>query len=254
MAARDETLSPDALVRPIVHELEAVASELSRMRDVLDALPDLMNDWVVGAPDEEQLLDIDVLAGPDAVRAAWERFAGRAACFVLPDARVLAEVPAAGAVGAPASGIRVILGAADEGARRVAIEEAARVGAEVRWIADPPSWFAVDDRDRCCYPSAWERGRPEYLLVLHDPVAAGGFRMLFEELWRRATPLDAGVPDWEAVVRLLDRGHTEGEVADILGLSERTVRRRIHEAGEALGASNRFTLGLAWAASVRAAP
>jgi hypothetical protein len=244
MRAAERPATPDALIRPITAELDTIAADATALRDALAALPGLMNDWTVGAPDEEQSLVVDVLAGPDAVAEVWRRLAVRPACFVLPDAGALGEL--AELPGIDLSGTRIIVGRTGGDETRLALEQAARLGVELRALSDSPSWFATDG-DRCGYPSAWETERPAQLLVLHDPVAAGGFRLLFDELWRRASPLDARTPEWESVLRLLELGRSETQIAAALHLSERTVRRRIHDAAAFLGARNRFTLGLAWA-------
>lgn len=248
MTDPDDDVTPEELVRPIVAELDALARSADRLRDALAALPGLMNDWTVGEPDEAQSLLVEVLAGPGAVADAWDRLTPGRGRFVLPDLRVLGELRPAPA------GIRVIVGPADAADTAAALAEADRLGAEVRSLADPPSWFAVDDTDRCGYPARWEIARPEHVLLLHDPVAAGGFRMLFEELWRRAAPLGASTPDWEPVLELLDRGLTEAEVASALHVSERTVRRRIRDAATAFGTRGRFALGLARATSAERGP
>lgn len=252
MSEVDDPESPDSRIRPIVAELDALVASVSGVRDALAALPGLMNDWTVGEPDEAQSLVVEVLTEPGAMVGVWERLAAGRACLVLPDPSVLAELsaPPAGAH----VGIRVIVGETDDRQARAAIDEAARLGIEARSLADPPSWFAVDDGDRCIYPSAWEVTRPEQLLVLHDPVAAGGFRMLFDELWRRAVPLDARIADWERLLKLLEKGLTEAEAALEMHVSERTVRRRVREVAAALGAQNLFTLGIAWAAPADSRP
>jgi DNA-binding NarL/FixJ family response regulator len=48
------------------------------------------------------------------------------------------------------------------------------------------------------------------------------------------------------VVRLLAQGMTDEAVGRYLGLDVRTVRRRVADAMDELGASSRFMLGAAW--------
>ncbi|WP_197060950.1 helix-turn-helix transcriptional regulator [Microbacterium mangrovi] len=73
---------------------------------------------------------------------------------------------------------------------------------------------------------------------------------LFEATWERATPvfaLASAVPDMEAVDRellsLLNAGLKDETIARQLGLSERTVRRRVADLLSRLGATSRFQAG-----------
>lgn len=235
---------PDAIVGPVAAELDTLLADVAALRDELRSLPGLMADWEAGEPAAEQTLVVAALPGPTAVAECWNLLAEQDACFVLPDAAALAELEPREAT----LGIRAIVGETDAAAHAALLAESARLGVRLRTLADPPSWYAVHG-DRCGYPMEWDLERPAGMLVLHDAVAAGGFRLMFEELWRRATPPDTSRPAWEPVLRELELGRTESQIARRLHLSERTVRRRIREAATALGASNRFTLGLAWAES-----
>jgi len=49
------------------------------------------------------------------------------------------------------------------------------------------------------------------------------------------------------VLHLLERGLSDAAIAQSLGISPRTVHRRIAEAMDALDAHSRFELGAAWA-------
>ncbi|MBO9578814.1 MAG: hypothetical protein J7480_08625 [Microbacteriaceae bacterium] len=240
----DAPAASDPDVTSIVNALAEVAGTATRVGAAMSVLPELMRDWRGGAPGEPVGVPTLALPGPTAVAEAWRRLAEPGAVFVLPDWRMLAELPG------PVSGVRVILGP-------VAAEDVAEAGAELarldvaaRTVDDPPAWFGAGAGDVSAYPSAWGRERPELVLLLGVAVATQGFRMLFEEVWRRAARVDAPVAAWQSVLSALDGGAGDEEVARALHLSERTVRRRVHEATEALGASNRFTLGLAWATRV----
>lgn len=57
------------------------------------------------------------------------------------------------------------------------------------------------------------------------------------------TPQEMPTEDELALLRLLARGFTDEVVADKLGLTGRTLRRRLRSAMDKLGASSRFDAG-----------
>lgn len=73
---------------------------------------------------------------------------------------------------------------------------------------------------------------------------------LFELAWQQATPLGQPVTDGEltegerALTRLLAAGMKDEAVARHLGVSLRTLRRRVSDLQERLGAASRFQLGV----------
>ncbi|WP_161965200.1 helix-turn-helix transcriptional regulator [Ornithinimicrobium cerasi] len=93
-----------------------------------------------------------------------------------------------------------------------------------------------------------EGGGPDgdFLLLRTGPVVEV-FVTLFEELWRRAEPVlsrDAAARDLK-LLELLALGFKDEALARQLGLSLRTVRRRIAALMEEHGVDTRFQLGLA---------
>lgn len=96
----------------------------------------------------------------------------------------------------------------------------------------------------------------ESALVVHNPTLVSALAEMFELLWRVATPLvvTAQVPtpgssvdalDDEPLVALLAAGLKDEAVARHLGVSLRTVQRRISAVMLALGARTRFQAGVA---------
>lgn len=86
----------------------------------------------------------------------------------------------------------------------------------------------------------------DYLLV-RDPAVVRVFVALFDELWRRAEPAldrEASLADVR-LLELLALGLKDEAVARHLGVSLRTVRRRIAALMEEHGADTRYQLGLA---------
>ncbi|WP_022921002.1 hypothetical protein [Ornithinimicrobium pekingense] len=90
-------------------------------------------------------------------------------------------------------------------------------------------------------------GHQEDFLIVRDTSLVEVFTALFEELWRRAEPaLGRDVSDGEVrLLELLALGLKDEAVARQLGLSLRTVRRRIATLMAEHGADTRYQLGLA---------
>lgn len=90
-------------------------------------------------------------------------------------------------------------------------------------------------------------------LVLDGPALVAGLRRLFELLWERATPLDglgqprtdrnADTPD-EQLLALLATGMPDKAIARHLGISPRTMARRVHALLRRLDSSSRFQAGI----------
>ena len=86
----------------------------------------------------------------------------------------------------------------------------------------------------------------EDLLLVRDPSLVEVFTALFEQLWRRAEPaLGAATPEEGRLLELLALGFKDEAIARQLGLSLRTVRRRIATLMVEHGADTRYQLGLA---------
>lgn len=134
----------------------------------------------------------------------------------------------------------------------------ARVQAELaagergRVLADVPLKLAIADRTMALLPllDADESG-DQAALVIRPSVLLDSLAALFEALWTRAVPLRLGArsvpevdPELLEVVELLATGMTDERIARHLGTSERTVRRRVALALQALGADTRFQAGL----------
>ncbi len=121
-------------------------------------------------------------------------------------------------------------------------------GVEVRRMSDPPSWFYVDDGVIGGVPLTWGQGNPAGMVVLNPSPLLTVAAAYYETLWQRAVPVRPGnEPAWQPVLRLLETGSNDQEIADALGIGLRTVRRRIAEAMDELGATTRFELGICWA-------
>ena len=98
--------------------------------------------------------------------------------------------------------------------------------------------------------SAWGGGSDGTLLV-RAPALVALVRELFEQYWSRRHPAARGRPRRAgrrrrrpAVLRLLQLGLKDESIARQLGVSLRTVRRRIATLMDELGAQTRFQAGM----------
>ncbi|GAB3741402.1 LuxR family transcriptional regulator [Amycolatopsis oliviviridis] len=91
-------------------------------------------------------------------------------------------------------------------------------------------------------------------LLIHPSMLLSALIELFESFWRMAVPVRAGGPDdaeaaqeptiaTRRLLALLSGGLTDEAIARELGVSERTVLRRISRLQQLLGAQTRFQLG-----------
>ena len=125
-------------------------------------------------------------------------------------------------------------------------------GVQGRVMEGVPLKLAVADRSMGMIPlREADAVRGMSALVIRPSVLLDSLVELFEALWQRAVPLrlDAGkVPEVDPaiveVVRLLASGMTDAGIARQWRTSERTVRRRVAEAMQVLGATSRLQVGM----------
>lgn len=127
-------------------------------------------------------------------------------------------------------------------------------GEQARLLANVPTKLAICDRRLALMPLRVGRPGIDSALVVHESALLDALVELFERLWVAATPLGFGVdaaPDRtsllipldERVITLLAAGFAEQAIAVQLGVSPRTVGRRVERLMELLGARSRFQLG-----------
>ena len=129
-----------------------------------------------------------------------------------------------------------------------AVRRRAELGEHVRLLADVPGRLAVLGEAAILREDlAGGTGR---VLVLRQPALVALARALFEELWQRALAVPGleGEADQSSARQLLlerlARGAKDEQIARELGLSLRTVRRRVAEVLDELGATSRFQAGV----------
>lgn len=121
-----------------------------------------------------------------------------------------------------------------------------RAGERVRVLSSLPSRLWVLGDSAAMIPDLWVQRHGERLLIHHRGVVRA-LRCLFDELWRRATALpgldDEPNEDRQQLLELLVSGAIDEQMARTLGVSLRTVRRRIAGLMDDLAVTSRFQLG-----------
>lgn len=128
----------------------------------------------------------------------------------------------------------------------------------VRIRADLPAGFLVFDRRSAIVPVRPTEGRPDTgALVVHEGPLLSSLVQLFELLWSdadRVVPSDidaaaSGAPDLDPLDRrilsLVHAGMTDRAAGAELGLSMRTVQRRMRDLMDLSGTETRLQLGAA---------
>ena len=133
--------------------------------------------------------------------------------------------------------------------------EGVEAGEEVR-IARVPLKLAVIDGEWAMLPLLHAQGRiPEAVVIVRRSVLLDSLIALFESVWEHAVEvqptssgelLASGTPEGELrqLAHLLAAGMTDIAIARQLGLSERTVRRRVKDLMDELGVDSRFPAGV----------
>lgn len=125
----------------------------------------------------------------------------------------------------------------------------ARGGEQVRLIADLPSRLLVIGSTHAVLPEPLGMADEPRLLVRQRAIVEA-LSLWFELMWERAAPvpeLDLGQPRADLrrfLLQQLAAGAKDEQVARTLGMSLRTVRRRIADLMVELGADSRFQAGV----------
>ncbi len=127
------------------------------------------------------------------------------------------------------------------------IEQRAAAGERVRLLPHVPCRLAVFGEQAVVIPQTWG-GPAGTALLVRQPGIVAACREWFEELWGHGVGLpELGQPrDRRSRAQLLDllvRGVKDERIARTLGISLRTVRRRIAELLAELGVESRFQAG-----------
>ncbi|WP_405620440.1 helix-turn-helix transcriptional regulator [Streptomyces sp. NBC_00076] len=124
------------------------------------------------------------------------------------------------------------------------------LGEQARVLPSVPVKLLVVDGCRAILPLTSSAAGGYCAVVVWHSAVTEALQKLFEMAWQQATPLgqlagDGELPESErTLIRLLAAGMKDEAVARHLGVSLRTLRRRVSELQERLGAASRFQLGV----------
>ena len=123
-------------------------------------------------------------------------------------------------------------------------------GETVRLLAEAPPAVAVFGHESALVSAGWGGAAGTGHLLLRAPALVALVRELFEQFWSRSAPLPSTGPvppsadDVRPVLELLQLGLKDETIARQLGISLRTVRRRIAMVMDEVGATTRFQAGI----------
>jgi DNA-binding CsgD family transcriptional regulator len=133
------------------------------------------------------------------------------------------------------------------------VQESIAVGEQARAFPGVPLKLVIADSDRALIAVPTVTGGNVVALLIHPSVLLSALIELFEAFWRMAvsiTPASRADTHEEPttatrrLMALLSAGLTDESIARELGVSERTVHRRVSRLQQLLGAQTRFQLGV----------
>lgn len=260
------TVSGDALTAVPPAEVlsplaQSRAAHLLREFDQVDALRDLIPALVVEqlSSRSSQHTDVDIeVLGPQDVYAVIRELIDTSTgdvYWLRPDQWRLERTAEADAIlpGLLAAGRRsraVYPAAVLEEAPEV-IRRRAESGELIRIAASVPARMVIFGEQAALVPDRWGENTGRRLIVREHYLVAA-LTALFQSAWDRAIAvpgLEAGSADDDLgerrlLLHQLTRGAKDEQIARALGVSLRTVRRRVADIMEDLGATSRFQAGV----------
>jgi DNA-binding CsgD family transcriptional regulator len=249
---------PALVTHLIAEQADAADRTRERLRELAQAIPFLVASAARPGPgqmDELGNLDGELSAGGNALQLLTDLIESSKGDLLWwrPDAYLLPRE----------SAISVVVGRAVASGRRSlaiypmrALHEApdvllarARQGEQVRVIDEMPTRMLVIRGTHAILPEPLGFADEPRLLVRQQAIV-GALTLLFERYWEQASPLpdlDTRRPRVDtrgSLLRQLAAGAKDEQIARTLGLSLRTVRRRVADLMIELGADTRFQAGV----------
>ena len=245
---------PDAMGLVLAQHARSMLDCSQQLQTMSRLLPELRGQGPVTPPEESLPLDGEVMPGGDVpgMLAEWIGQSTGELLFLRPDQwRMPSESQMAVAVAAAIQDGRAARAIYPARALREApavLVGRASIGERIRVVPEVPTRLAVIG-ERVLLPDPPGLSN-ERLLVLRQPGLVELAISYFEALWDRsvAVPaLDQGEPTPDLnglLLRQLAQGAKDEQIARTLGVSLRTVRRRIAAIMTELGVDSRFQAGV----------
>lgn len=120
------------------------------------------------------------------------------------------------------------------------------LGFEVR-VKTSPFLFAVYQGKAAVVSEHDAPGSEEGYFLTRRASFVGPLQQVFNEQWESAVTWEAYSSGTSDVLELMALGWTDARIADAMGMSTRTLSRRIADAMDVAGVSSRFELGMKFA-------
>lgn len=239
---------PHADVARAVHtqleRLDQQRADLERLQQAIGRYRELHGD---DAPGHDDLAATSVKDFPRVVDELARRTSGPVR-IAHPDVSVNSpeSLPALSQTLAEGRRIRGLYDAESVQTRSLEISAWAAAGEEQRLAGSIPTEFVVFG-DECVLVSAgW--GGLQQVCVLRDAAVVRSFITLFDRMWETAIGVEGNVDTQsDQLVSLLQEGLRDDEIAKVMGISSRLVRKRVDALMQECGAQTRFGLALALA-------
>ncbi|MGV9804054.1 helix-turn-helix domain-containing protein [Micromonospora chersina] len=263
------TPAPDGLVVPVPpHEaidqlIQRRHAELERIREAAHTLAAQARDRTVGRRTGEL---IEIVQGQASVRRAFDRVQRIAReqvrLLVAPPYAAPKQVNGVQLERAALVSYRVVytVDSLADPAVAAATAEHVRTGELARLAPTVPTKLAIADHTLALLPLVWEDAAQDAAVLVHPCALLEALVALFEGVWAAASPLALsgdGAPtaigeisdEDRALLSLLVTGMTDEAAGVRLGMSRRTVVRRMQNLMKTAGAQSRLQLG--WRARER---
>jgi DNA-binding CsgD family transcriptional regulator len=247
-------VAPDVALDPMILTRER---ELSRARAVYSELTERFRE-ISGDPDADEI--VEVVTDPEVLRSRVIQLQDRARTqlrsFTKPPYAVNSDEINPTEREALGRGVicRCVYDRAclREPGSLAHLETMSNLGEECRIAPDVPMKMILCDDDLGILPLQQEA--VECCVVVRASSLLEALSALFETVWRQALPLRFGdleepmsappSPEERRLLSMLVTGADDHDIAQQLGVSRRTVHRRIHDLMVRLEAASRFQLGV----------
>lgn len=238
---------------------ERIVDEAVRTTALMQALPRLIRAWDISEVEDggRHPLSVNIIHAVSDSGDAWFQHAAAETAsrpsLVFPEEGPLLAALRAGHLtglqGRVGDGhVRVLFNVDIEPSGELAtrLDEARAQGIRFRRSRNTPSWLYVDEGSILGVPILWGSPAPTRTLSVRTPPVVAAVALVFDELWAAADRWEESETLWMPILGLMSQGLTDDAIAQRLGVTDRSVRRRIAEAMTELGVTSRFALGMAW--------